>query len=1303
MPVQLLSLWCQRTKRLKICRHHRAGCSDQPPDYRRRLFLDWNMERAAKRQRCSQDALPIDPIPVSQPQESQIVFRVTQPLSQRPGAPLAEVLKSLEAIAQKEREKRRERNTPLASNLKHWLKPDGLVRLQRIIESAPEQTIPKTNVSQQLKQLQSLRQQNPYTPVPPAPLRLQLKLPHVTAEQQPKRAIPTSTSTSNLTAPSMPRLTLKLTACPVPQPKKAYFNLKQISEPNTAGASGLADSSNNKPKPTETHDETPWIDLWANFERYRVAALERTATAMTLLLTGRLRTSGSPVFRRVILQNSWAHTPAQQHDLVHVLHPVWSPPDGVSTVEYCVLRDPSPDGGPRTPLLVVCPDTVVKTTTVSNATFCLRRAWLEHRLRPSFGSAFVMVRGNILHNVFQTALRSRQWDTQSLTQFLAKYIRESGEELFACRQTEQSAMEALSKSIPNIQQWLTTFCASVNAGTLGSRGGAVVAPGTSAMTCKISNLVDIEETVSPISHGLAGAIDATVMGTFFAGPQPMNPEDSVIPIELKTGYCRDHGGNTSHRGQLVLYTSLLSLRYNSPPNRGLLVYLPQPSSPDKAADPAITCSVGSPLEMAHAVQLRNTLAVHISKGKAPPMLRSWRACRNCSQLDNCLLWHKAQEGGTAESSGLGDEWQRLTGHLNPEYLKYLSHWDSAITLEAEADTKVRQDVPLGEREIAGRAISFLHMLEETNECLAFQRDHNRRLLSAQAPEVGTLVSLGLHGVDGLQFHSRLVHGTVVEVISQTTNPLTIRISVQRRPNLAHLLLPPAVQFWWFVDIVADSAGTAAIPRMRHHVFQLGWEASCRRKLQLVVDLAVPRFDSLQGPRSGDIVSEFVAWHLSTQAHPRPIACSPDLSNENSQAKRLVFLDQLNSDQRTVLRTVLRARDYTCVLGMPGTGKTTTVAMLVAVLAHLGKNVLVTAHTHSAVDSILLKCHQLGVPFIRLGGVEKVHPTLRPYVLSSGMQLTELEKLFLTTRVIATTAMSIHASVLSRKEFDVCVLDEASQMLQPVALGPLFLARAFVLVGDHHQLPPLVRSRAAQAAGMGESLFKRLCTAHPAAVVKLSLQYRMNAAIMGVANHLTYGGQLKAGDPAVAMATLTLPGWEQFREETACPWLLAALDPSRSVVFLNTDANDALPCASGNNLSNGVEAEIIGKIVESMVNCGLPSAGITVISPFHAQLQLLSRRLSAFPDTQTLTIDKSQGRDADCVLLSLVHKNQTQQINEILQDATRVNVAVTRARVKLIIIGSWSTFMPNPPWTQLCEYITLRGWAIPVTAVSPYVP
>jgi DNA replication ATP-dependent helicase/nuclease Dna2 len=259
--------------------------------------------------------------------------------------------------------------------------------------------------------------------------------------------------------------------------------------------------------------------------------------------------------------------------------------------------------------------------------------------------------------------------------------------------------------------------------------------------------------------------------------------------------------------------------------------------------------------------------------------------------------------------------------------------------------------------------------------------------------------------------------------------------------------------------------------------------------------------------------------------------------------------------------------------------------LVSLVAQ-GKRVLLTSYTHSAVNTLLEKLielreqapdhSELSKRYLCRIGRPRDGQSARVQQICVPQQLDQLES-FLSEHpnfqaladadvlynarrflgeaaVVACTCLSSSHQFLSGLRFDYCVMDEASQITFPVSLMPLRLAERFVLIGDHYQLPPLVRSQHAAELGLAESLFRQLSSAHPQAVVELRMQYRMNQNICALANHMVYSGKLSPATPAVAEHRLWLqPSAHAALSASCVPWLQVACHPSTSVLLLNTDA------------------------------------------------------------------------------------------------------------------------------------------------------
>ncbi|KAG2439348.1 hypothetical protein HXX76_004707 [Chlamydomonas incerta] len=454
---------------------------------------------------------------------------------------------------------------------------------------------------------------------------------------------------------------------------------------------------------------------------------------------------------------------------------------------------------------------------------------------------------------------------------------------------------------------------------------------------------------------------------------------------------------------------------------------------------------------------------------------------------------------------------------------------------------------------------------------------------------------------------------------------------------------------------------------------------------------------------------------------------------------------MNGEQLAAVGAALNMCHYSILLGMPGTGKTTTIVHIIRALVASKVRVFVSSYTNSAVDNILLKLAASlpadggGLPadgggagadsvkFVRLGSAHSVHPGVRRFMPGGAAypdtSVAGLQHLMNTADVVGCTCLSVNSPLLTGQSFGVVILDEASQATLPASLGPLALGRSFLLVGDHYQLSPLVQSREAAAGGLGVSLFRRLSEAHPQAVVTLSSQYRMCADIMALSNALVYNGRMRCGSNAVATAQLHLPRLPALAapaQAGACPpswpasllpaaaWLQAALVPEARVVFLDTDG--AVGCGE-RMLQDGVvnpgEVRLVHGLVAALAAAGLPPGDVGVASPYKAQVAALQGALAGFASPQqqqqqegdeagaassgveVLTIDRYQGRDKAAILLSLVRSNPGRGAGRLLADWQRLNVALTRARTKLLLVGSAATASSIPLLAELLRLLMDR--------------
>lgn len=453
----------------------------------------------------------------------------------------------------------------------------------------------------------------------------------------------------------------------------------------------------------------------------------------------------------------------------------------------------------------------------------------------------------------------------------------------------------------------------------------------------------------------------------------------------------------------------------------------------------------------------------------------------------------------------------------------------------------------------------------------------------------------------------------------------------------------------------------------------------------------------------------------------------DLFYSNHKAETFTFAPLsfpfLNVSQERAVNEVLRAKDVAVVHGPPGTGKTTTLVEAIYETLRRENQVLVCAQSNMAVDWISEKLVDRGINVLRIGNPTKVNDKMLSFTYERRFEShpdypqlwairkairqlranrkrgdnsfhqkmerlkereIELElrirnKLFGEARVIASTLVGSANRLLDGMKFGTLFIDEAAQALEAACWIPIRRATRVILAGDHCQLPPTIKSIAAMKGGLDKTLMQRIVECKPVAVTLLKMQYRMNEDIMRFSSDWFYNGQVEAA-PMV-----------KYR---------GILDLDKAIEWKDTSGNAYHEEFVGDNFGriNKEEAQLtLLSLAEYFVRIGRQRIideriDVGIISPYRAQVQYL-RHLIKKTDfykpfrkiISVNTVDGFQGQERDIIVISMVRSNEEGQIG-FLRDLRRMNVAITRARMKLIILGDSATLIRHPFYRRLKEYI-----------------
>ena len=492
---------------------------------------------------------------------------------------------------------------------------------------------------------------------------------------------------------------------------------------------------------------------------------------------------------------------------------------------------------------------------------------------------------------------------------------------------------------------------------------------------------------------------------------------------------------------------------------------------------------------------------------------------------------------------------------------------------------------------------------------------------------------------------------------------------------------------------------------------------------------------------------FEALDRTMKAKNNRLAYLRDLFYSHQKAAKFTFepmrFPWLNPTQEKAVNEVLWAKDVAIVHGPPGTGKTTTLVEAINETLMRESQVLVCAQSNMAVDWISEKLVDRGVNVLRIGNPTRVNDKMLGFTYERRFEAhpdypqlwairkairelrknrkkgsesyhqklerlksraTELEirinsELLGEARVIACTLVGSAHRLLEGMKFGTLFIDEAAQALEAACWIPMRRATRVILAGDHCQLPPTVKSIAALRAGLGKTLMERIAENKPEVVTLLKIQYRMNEEIMRFSSDWFYHGEVESA-PQIKYRSI-------LEDDSPITWI----DTSNEENQVTIEGDDVVSGEKRDDMNfheqfvgesfgriNKAEADLtLLTLAEYLTQVGKrrvleESIDVGIISPYRAQVQYLKRLLKKYeffkPYRRLIsvnTVDGFQGQERDVILISLVRSNDEGQIG-FLKDLRRMNVAMTRARMKLIILGDKSTMTKHPFYQKLWEYV-----------------
>tara|TARA_Y100000996_G_scaffold337323_1_gene274026 strand:+ start:3917 stop:6679 length:2763 start_codon:yes stop_codon:yes gene_type:complete len=708
--------------------------------------------------------------------------------------------------------------------------------------------------------------------------------------------------------------------------------------------------------------------------------------------------------------------------------------------------------------------------------------------------------------------------------------------------------------------------------------------------------------------------------------------DKMIAVELKTGRSWGRKAKPGHAFQAQAYSLLLENKYQDKTIvNPLIIY----SGDHEFYDMKINSKVSLGMKVdfnyktkAHVVNLRNRLIAADFLFKLEYEKKNQKKCDKCFQLTMCKTLNHLEPISNSKNKPIYNNETHSYSQKNKSFFKLYNQYltEEASSIKKEIGNFFSKETQ--ERVKLGKCIEVRGIISNSDKSLLLKCDNQSELRERDRCLVSDL--------DG-PIKGECLEASIIK-ISEKSIQLRVRKAIKFDPK-------------WIDSINSEAIFERNYPSLVNFLNN--------DKLKKIKNILIDDYKA----------------------------------DENS----LVEFNEINSDfalnesQSNAIKLAIGIKDLLLIQGPPGTGKTLTIAKIVQQLRSNGKTVLLSCFTHRAIDELIRKLEMYApeVEFYRIGRksssancIEKDYLDVENIDFEIKKIKENIDKKSVYIGTTYAWLSGKYNKLIGENSYDVAIMDEASQMIIPNSIGIIGLVKSFILVGDHFQQPPVIQNP--RAKDLSKTLFQALFenkNLPDSTKVMLNVQHRMNPVIGDFISKTFYANQLKNNESLK---------FNKLYEEIEKPSTISKIcDPEDIITLVHTENHNHT--VVGKSLEE--DAEIILDLIEFLIKKGIKPKNIGVIAPYRAQVALIRRKIEKFILREDLgfyskemvdTIDRFQGDERDVIIFSMCLSDSID--SNLLKDKRKINVALSRAKKKLIVVGNWDLGNQYSIFNSLFKYV-----------------